>query len=69
MIFGACWIVSFISYSSQFVVQVSACTYYFNSNASEEGSAEVGKGFKFAYLNHMGSIAVGAFIIAVVRFA
>jgi len=31
MIFGACWIVSWIQYSCQFVVQVSAATYYFNS--------------------------------------
>ena len=46
---------------------VSAATYYFDSNASQEGAATVAKGFKFAYMNHMGSIAVGAFIIACIR--
>jgi len=49
---------------------VSAATYYFNSSpGNPDGQAEIGTGFKFAYLNHMGSIAFGAFIIALIRFA
>lgn len=30
--------------------------------------AEVGIGFKLAYVTHHGSIAMGAFIIALIRF-
>ena len=48
-------------------MMVSASTYYFNSHKDKEGSAEVGVGFKYAAL-HSGSIAIGAFIIAVIRF-
>jgi len=46
---------------------VGAASYYFNSNRLYEGSASIMKGFKFAYLHHAGSIAFGAFIIAVVK--
>lgn len=67
MLFGILWITAFFEYCSTFVVMVSASTYYFNSNPSEEGSAEVGLGFTYAFY-HSGSIAIGAFIIALVRF-
>lgn len=46
---------------------VSAASYYFDSNKDKDGSASVCKGFKFAYGNHMGSIAFGSFIIALIR--
>jgi len=71
MLFGILWITAFFEYCSTFVVMVSASTYYFNSNPNDEenleGSAEVGLGFHYAFL-HSGSIAIGAFIIALVRF-
>jgi len=69
MLFGLLWLVSFIQYKTQFIVQVSAASYYFDSSATKDGSADVGAGFKFAYLNHMGSLALGSFIIAVIRLA
>jgi len=47
---------------------VGATTYYFNSDATKEGEAEIGLGFRFAYVYHCGSIAFGAFIIALVQF-
>jgi len=52
---------------------VGATTYYFNSHFDEEkkdwveGEAEIGLGFRFAYVYHCGSIAFGAFIIALVQ--
>ena len=70
MLFGILWITAFFEYCSTFVIMVSASTYYFNSGPDKdpaEGSAEVGAGFKYAFI-HQGSIAIGAFIIAVVRF-
>jgi len=47
---------------------VTAVSYYFDSNYKKTGSGSVCKGFKFAYFNHMGSLALGALIIAIVRF-
>jgi hypothetical protein len=68
MLFGVLWICAFFEYTSTFIVMVSASTYYFNSDAAFEGDAEVGLGFTWAFNYHAGSIAVGSFIIAVIRF-
>lgn len=66
MFFGILWVTAWLEYSSQFVIMVSASSYYFESNSEIDGEADVGMGFKFAFL-HTGSIAIGAFIIAIVR--
>ena len=68
MVFGVLWILAWWNYSGKFVVIASAVTYYFNSSAEKEGQAEVLYAVKLAHLYHTGSIAVGAFIIAVVEF-
>jgi len=68
MFFGLLWITSFIEYCGNFVVIVAASTYYFNSSPEEEGEANVWQGFKWAYVNHFGSIAFASFIIAVIKF-
>lgn len=47
---------------------MSAVSYYFDSNAEHEGSAEVGLGFTFAYTYHLGSVVMASFIIALVQF-
>lgn len=47
---------------------VSACSYYFDSDANKDGYADVGMGVKMAWVNHVGSLALGSFIIAVVEF-
>ncbi len=68
MVFGILWILAWWNYSGKFVVIASAVTYYFNSSAEKEGQAEVLYAVKLAHIYHTGSIAVGAFIIAVVEF-
>lgn len=71
MIFGFFWITSFVEYLSRFIIIVGATTYYFNNHRDrqdEEASAEICYGFTCAYWYHPGSIAMGSFIIAVVRF-
>lgn len=67
MLFCLLWLMAWIKYTCKFICMVSAATYYFNSDSATEGSAEVGLGFKFAYFNHLGSLAVGSFIIAVIQ--
>jgi len=67
MFFGFLWVNAWLKYSSNFVVMVSASTYYFNSSPNEEGQAEVGFAFKCAHVYHTGSIAVGAFIISIIQ--
>lgn len=42
LIFSLLWMVNFLSYQTGLITMISASTYYFNSNASVEGEAEVG---------------------------
>jgi hypothetical protein len=67
MFFALLWLYAFIEYKTNFIVQVSAASYYFDSSAGKDGDARVGLGFKFAYMNHMGSLAMGSFIIGAIR--
>lgn len=66
MFFGILWVTAWLDYMCKFIVMVTASTYYFNSNKDEEGEADVGAGFMYA-IYHTGSIAIAAFIIAIVR--
>jgi len=67
MFFGILWICAFLKAKSSFIVMVAATSYYFDSNENKEGEADVAMGFKFTYLYHIGSIAMGSFIIALVQ--
>ena len=67
MIFGLLWIVAFIKAKGTFIVMVSASSYYFDSNKFRDGEADVGMAFRFTYFYHLGSLAFGSFIIAVIQ--
>jgi hypothetical protein len=66
--FGLLWIIAFFNAQQSMIVMVSACTYYFDSDKDKDGYADVGMGIKFAWVYHVGSLALGSFIIAVVEF-
>ena len=67
MLFAILWITAFLDYCSRMILLVSVSSYYFDSSLAGEGSADVCYGFKVAFGSHMGSMALAAFIIAVVR--
>jgi len=66
MLFGILWILAFIKAKTSFITMMSATTYYFDSTKDRDGNADVGLGFKFAYMYHAGSLAFGSFIIALI---
>ena len=66
MTFGLFWITSFLDFQCQFVINVAACSYYFDSNKEKEGDASILLGFKSAFF-HVGSIAFGSFFIAMIK--
>lgn len=68
LLFGLLWIVNFLKAQSSLITMVSASTYYFDSNPERDGSADVGLGFKFAFMFHAGSLALGSFVIALIQF-
>lgn len=67
MFFGILWIVAFIEAKTDFIALVGASQYYFTSNEDVEGEANLTQAFGFAYFKHAGSLALGSFIIAVIR--
>lgn len=67
MFFGILWVTAFFEYCSTFVVMVSASTYYWSSNPGDEGDSNVALGFSYCFV-HFGSLAIGSFIIALIRF-
>lgn len=71
MFFGVLWMTAVIDYTSRFVIIMGACTYYFNNHRDQKDvqkGANMTFAFKTAYINHHGSIAFAAFIIACVKF-
>jgi len=66
LFFGFLWMRAFLEYTSKFILMGCAASYYWSSNAEEEGEAEVLYSIKIAHINHTGSIAFGSFIVGFV---
>ena len=64
-IFMLFWINAFIMGICNFTIGASACIWYFEVNSDTGGKGSVGRGLWWAFRYHMGSIAFGAFLIAV----
>lgn len=70
MFFGFIWIANWIEYTSRFVVIVGASTFYFGHHRDKpdvEAPADLSFGFTCSYYYHVGSVALGAFIIGTVK--
>ena len=70
MFFSLLWLLAVIEYLSNFIIITATATFYFNNkrNVDDAGTADFAKSWKFAYVNHLGSITFAAFIIAIIRF-
>ena len=71
MFFGCVWIVFFIVSCNEFVVIISAITWYYSDKTVPDddgipGDSDVHTGFWWTYRYHMGSLAMGSFLLAVV---
>lgn len=66
-LFGFLWINAFLIGLCQFTLAVTCCTWYFTCNSDTKGSGSVSTGFYWTFRYHLGSIAFGSFIIAVVQ--
>lgn len=65
-LFGLLWCLNFFIGCTQFVLAVAASTWYFSHSGDTAGSGSIWLGIKWIARYHFGSIAFGAFIIAVV---
>ena len=71
MWFGIFWLLAFLLSCNEFVIIVSACTWYFSRKDIPDddgipGDSEVMKGFIWSIRYHPGSLAFGSFLLAVV---
>jgi len=68
-LFGLFWIAAFIIGCAQFIIAAAASTWYFSHNGDiSGGKASLKMGFKWIFKHHLGSIAFGSLIIAIVQF-
>jgi hypothetical protein len=70
-IFGCLWSVAFLLSCNEFVIVVSAATWYFSNKTIPDddgipGDSEVWKGFYWIPLYHLGSLAIGSLMITLV---
>lgn len=66
LFFGLVWLVFFLQASSNYVVMVTAATYYFTSSVQEHGSGAMMTGLRWAWVNNFGSIAFGSLLVAII---
>lgn len=66
LVFSLIWFTFFLQASSNYVIMVTATTYYFTSTSEEDGSGEMATGFRWAWINNFGSLAFGSLIIAII---
>lgn len=62
MTFSLLWVLVYLKESNVFVLMASVSTYYFDSDASNEGDANIMLSLKWCHQVHMGSIALGSFV-------
>ena len=69
-LFGLFWISAFISALNQFVIASTACIWYFEQSdlVPEKTHLPVVKSFYRAFRYHLGSLAFGSLIIAIIQF-
>jgi choline transporter-like protein 2/4/5 len=66
-LFGALWINAFIIGCAQFIVSAACCIWYFSFTSDTHGRGSLCMGFKWILRYHIGSIAFGSCIIAIVQ--
>ena len=66
-VFGLFWVGAFIIGAAQFVIAATTVQWYFNSESENAGKGSVMLGVKWLFRYHLGSIAFGALIIAIMQ--
>ena len=71
MYFGIFWLMAFVVCMNEFVIIVSTCTWYFSRKDIPDddgipGDSDVMKGFIWSIRYHLGSIAMGSLVLALI---
>jgi len=68
-LFGALWVLSFLEAYNLFVLVSSTCIWYFEVSSKEGVRKPINRSFFRGIRFHLGSLAFGSFIVALIRFA
>lgn len=66
-LFGYLWLNAFIIGVSQFIISAACAIWYFTSTSDSNGSGSLTRGLFWVFRYHLGSIAFGSFLIALVQ--
>lgn len=70
-LFGFFWLIAFCIAVEQFIIAAVTCMWYFSGQGSDDhqsqGSVSITLGVKWAMKYHLGSLAMGSFLVAVVQ--
>lgn len=70
--FGFFWLIAFISAMEHFIVAATTCMWYFSGQGSDDvseskmGNVEISIAVKWAFMYHLGTLATGSLIIAII---
>ena len=67
-LFGLFWGVAFLLAILQFAVAATAAQWYFSCSSDQSGSGSICKSVYWAFRYHLGSLAFGSLILAIVMF-
>jgi len=67
-LFGYLWMNAFIIGVTQFIISAACAIWYFTCTSDSNGSGSLLKGLYWVFRYHLGSIAFGSFLIALVQF-
>lgn len=67
-LFGYLWMNAFIIGVTQFIISACAALWYFSCTSDSNGSGSITRGFYWVFRYHLGSIAFGSFLIALIQF-
>jgi len=66
--FGYLWLNAFIIGVTQFIISAACAIWYFSCTSDSNGSGSLMRGLWWVFRYHLGSIAFGAFLIALIQF-
>ena len=67
-LFGYLWLNAFMIGVTQFIISAACALWYFSCTSDSNGSGSLCRGFYWVFRYHLGSIAFGSFLIALVQF-
>jgi hypothetical protein len=66
--FGYLWLNAFIIGVTQFMISAACAMWYFSCTSDSNGKGSLFRGMWWVFRYHLGSIALGSFLIALVQF-